>query len=199
MSSTLYILAGGCDRRYESYGDELAAIVTAWKPSPKILNCFFSQDPLVWSEKALEWSAWIAKYFGSDVEQQVASVEDFRSQVAWADVVYLRGGETKRLIETLAPFEDTKAMFEGKVVIGSSAGANYLSRAFYSPSKDIIGIGIGIVPTSVVVHYGIDDFEGKKMTQSDWRTVVERVGDKTQPGDAITLLPEGKFSLFVVS
>lgn len=153
--TTTAILVGGNDLKAPTYFMErLAREVTARVKVPKILSCQFSKIGFSGRQESTErWLGVLAKYL-PDSEVAEAHEDEFYEQVAWADVVYLHGGRTQTLLEALPDFARSREAFQGKIVIGSSAGANYLSRAYYSPRSKVFGRGIGLVDVAVLVHFG---------------------------------------------
>jgi peptidase E len=190
---TLYILAGGNDRSYDEYGEKLSGVIKPLVKSPiKILSCQFAKDKDDWQTIFESWKPWFHKYLGEDVELRLASEEKFLEQIDWADVIYLHGGHTWKQEAMIKQYTDLEKYFEGKVVIGSSAGANYLSKTYYSPKRDTIGKGSGITQLNTIVHYGAANDGEISLTESEWMDVVERM--KSVVGDEeVTLIPEGEF------
>ena len=88
-----------------------------------------------------------------DLEVRVASADSFLEDCAWADVIFLAGGRTTKLMEALVKYQDLAEVFSGKIIGGDSAGANALGHLFYSKSSKEIGEGLRIIPLKVVVHY----------------------------------------------
>lgn len=182
---TKYILAGGMDRQTEDFGRKLAKEVykTVNRPA-RILSCFFADPENEWRHKASYWEEWFKDYFGSDMQYNLATLEAVIPQIKLADVIYLHGGDSNELIvERMKAFPDIARTFEGKVVIGSSAGANYLSRKFWTRSKRQVMDGSGIVPYGVMVHYGSVD-GGFGAGTVDWpnaeQAVREAIGSDTK-------------------
>ena len=83
---------------------------------------------------------------------EVATEENFIEQVQNADIVYLHGGATIKLLDTLKQFSDLSAFFSGKTIVGDSAGANVLCAAFYS-LKNGPGEGFGLLLFKIICHY----------------------------------------------
>ena len=106
----------------------------------------------------------VVKYRDEDIEQfnknkgsktlqfETASEDGFVDQVKKADVVYLHGGHTGKILETLKKYSGLKELFEGKIVAGDSAGANVLAAAFYSGTLGVAE-GLGVIPLKVICHY----------------------------------------------
>jgi len=70
-----------------------------------------------------------------------------------ADIIFLHGGFSKKLLDTLRPFPDLKQMFNGKIIAGDSAGANVLCEVFYSKMAEEVLFGFGILPVKIICHY----------------------------------------------
>ena len=90
---------------------------------------------------------------GKKVEYQIAHPESFIDQLKWMNAMYIRGGETKKLIELLSQSPGWEKELEGKTVAGGSAGAIALGK--YSYDLDNLGLeeGLGLVTVKVLVHY----------------------------------------------
>lgn len=84
---------------------------------------------------------------------KVASEETFIEDCAWADIIYLHGGKTVKLMEVLKNYSSLERVFSGKIIAGDSAGANALGQFFFSKNSNIIGEGLKILPFKIVVHY----------------------------------------------
>lgn len=91
-----------------------------------------------------------------NLEFKMATEENFLEGCAWADVIFLSGGRTEKLIEKLKKFENFKQIFDGKTVVGDSAGANVLGQLSYSRKSKEITKGLGIIPFKIIVHYTED-------------------------------------------
>jgi hypothetical protein len=189
---TRYFLAGGSDRRYDHYGINLSAAIKESIVEPKILSCFFSQEKEIWNEKATGWESWFRNYFGEGLEYKVATIDGFLDEIEWADVIYLHGGTTALLLGALEKFTNLEKAFEGKIIVGSSAGTNYLSKTFFSPKRNVVGEGSGIVKINTIVHYGASSDGEVSLTRHEWAGAVERM-KSIIGGEAIVLLPEGEF------
>lgn len=191
---TKYILAGGCDRLYPDYGSRLAEVILREVEKPTILSCMFSQEPDRRAQKHEHFDEWFVKYFGSQIKILHEDESSFFQQLNEADVVYLHGGTTRTLLENLPNFKRFKEAVSGKIVIGSSAGANYLSSVCYSPSINQTMEGTGIVDVGVVVHYGIEQFDDTKYSYEQWQNAAREVEMKAKDRPTL-LLPEGTFAI----
>ncbi len=86
-----------------------------------------------------------------------ATKENFLNEVAAADAVFMRGGETNRLLEALRAYPNLKEAFDGKLVAGSSAGAYAMGTYNYSRSGNKLRDGLNLVPSRVLCHYESED------------------------------------------
>lgn len=190
--TTKYILAGGLDRAHPEYWDNLGKELDIEKPI-RLLSCFFSQPKDDWKDKFKGFEPFFKRAFGDDVVCMLAGVEDFLEQVKKCDVLYLHGGSSHRLKSVLIHYGDLKPHFKDKVVIGSSAGANYLSKIGWSPSLHEPIQGSGTVPLNVVVHYGSTFADEDTLGAVDWGKAQEQVQNLAGKDETVTLLREGKF------
>lgn len=84
---------------------------------------------------------------------KIATQETFIEDCKWADVIYLHGGKTTKLMSALSRYQNLGLVFKDKTIGGDSAGANALGRLFYSKNSQEIGEGLGILPIKILVHY----------------------------------------------
>jgi peptidase E len=93
---------------------------------------------------------------------QTASKEDILDQIDWADSIYIRGGRSDRdLLKSLQPAKKILNHLHGKIVAGSSAGLDVISKYFYNIDTDNIEEGLGILPIKAISHYGLPNQYGK--------------------------------------
>lgn len=194
--ATTFVLGGGNDRETEEFGDKLIEIVRLQVGEPRILSCFFARDESHWEKSAEAWRSWLQHYLKDNFTYDVAQKDTFVEQVGASNVIYLHGGTTAYLESALSQYPSLRDSFEGKLVIGSSAGANFLSTVYYSPSKNAVGYGSGFVDVASVVHYGASDDGEVSLSSAEWHNVVDRVREKSGDARPILLLPEGSITIF---
>jgi len=124
-----------------------------------------------------------------NVNVVIASRENFIEEAKGTDVVYLRGGSTEKLLDTLREYSNLKDAFEikNKTVAGSSAGAYALSTLYSCHYTDRAAEGLGIVPVRVVTHY-----ESTKMPPRDGSVEILK---NTQTDLDLIILKEGEWSV----
>ena len=151
---TKFILHGGFDKGAEQANDAFFAEMLKDTPNEvKILLVYFAEEP----DRIEERRESDLKQFNKNKGDKILSFkttgeENFPEQVRGADVVYLHGGRSGRLLEALKKYPNIKELFEGKIVAGDSAGANVLAGAFYSRRAGAFE-GLGLIPIKIISHY----------------------------------------------
>lgn len=189
---TKFILIGGYPHKAADGGKAFCEELVKGASEPvKFLDCLFARPEETW-EKG---HAQDKELFGSNlpnkrVDMVPADPTEFIEQLHWADVIYIRGGSNDALREALNKQESWVEALEGKTLAGSSAGANMLSKYFWSPDSLKCGDGLGILPVKVIVHYG-SEYNAPNV---DWnKAEVElRAYKEDLP---ILKLPEGGFEV----
>ncbi len=191
---TRYILCGGNDRAYPDFGARLLKEINQYKSHPIVLSCMFAVSDSYIDEKFASWKEWWSRQDAGFSEYICASREMFREQVGRADVIILHGGNNDLLIEALDDYPELAESFSNKLVIGSSAGAYWLSKAFFSRSFGGWRKGTGIVPYSVMAHYGVSEQDNPI---DDWSSQEAKIYQFN--GDAperIIRIKEGEFFIY---
>ena len=106
---------------------------------------------------------WFKSLGATDVESlpliDKASANDpaIANQVSQSRLIYLLGGFTGYLAETLKDSASWQAMLNaysnGAVIAGSSAGAMVLCQYFYDPGRSQIVEGLGLLPNTCVLPH----------------------------------------------
>lgn len=181
---TKYILHGGFERN-NTTTDRSPFYIEILKdapPAPKILLVCFAKD----DERISLATTKVIDEFNKNKWQrkltfEVANESTFIEQVKSADIFYLAGGTTLKLLDTLEKFPDLGELFRGKIIAGESAGANVLATFCYSPSANHVLECLGILPVKIIPHY-CESYKGK----------LDTVGH----GLELLLLPEYTFKVY---
>lgn len=156
---TKYILHGG--NTSENYFDNryfFKSMTDGFRGEVKVLLNYFSRPLDEWKTLEKEDSNKIKRLSkAKKVSCEVATVDDFLSQLKRADVMYMRGGDTLALIKHLKRYPKLTTHFEGKVIAGSSAGVYALSKYYYTNDRRRIEKGLGVLNIKVYCHYLPDD------------------------------------------
>jgi len=152
---TKFILHGGDtsdinvdnDNFFKEFGKEL-------KDNGKILLNYFARDEHEWDRLAKEDQDRISRLNkNKEIRFEIAKEDIFEKQIRLADVIYFRGGDTYKLLEILKKIKKLESLFEGKIIIGSSAGACVLGKYFYDNDYDKFDEGLGFVNFKIFCHY----------------------------------------------
>jgi len=153
---TKYILHGGATSALDVENKIFFnAIAKDFKSDSTILLIYFSRKKEDY-EQSFEQDKmmFLDNSDNKKVNFIVASEENFIEELKKADAVYMRGGDTLQLLNTLKKYtEFTDLIQTKKVVAGSSAGAYVLVKFFFSNSKNDIYEGLGILPIKMICHY----------------------------------------------
>lgn len=158
MKPTKFMLVGGYPHKAPDGGKAFAEELVKGHTEPvKFLDCLFARPEETWGKG----HAQDKELFGSNLPEKqldmvLADSQIFIEQIKWADVIYIRGGSNDVLREALITQKGWVEALAGKTLAGSSAGANMLSKYFWSPDSLQCGDGLGILPIKVIVHYGSD-------------------------------------------
>lgn len=194
MSDTRYILAGGKDLETAGYAKKLSEALKDRKKD-KVLSCFFSKPEFRWLRDFNRFKPFFDEVF-PESKVELALPEKFLQQLKDADVVYLHGGESDRLMRNLSEYKSIEDLFNGKTIIGSSAGANYLSTTWWSYGLRQAGKGSGITPLHTIVHYGSTGNDVDHRGPVSWDQAVKDVTEQAGKGAKITPIPEGELVVY---
>lgn len=195
---TRYIFAGGYDSSATTEQKKhFAAAIRGNKSGQlKILSCLFSQ-PL---EKRDEWFESRIRYFsgllGSNAIVELAETQSLIKQIIRSDVIYLHGGDNDLLANELKPLTaQLKKLFKDKTVVGSSAGAHYLSNVYWTCDDRVVKRGSGSVPVSVITHFESQAYDNNQQGVIDWQTAENELKAEAPSGMRMLKIREGDFVL----
>ncbi|MFA6296775.1 MAG: Type 1 glutamine amidotransferase-like domain-containing protein [Patescibacteria group bacterium] len=152
-----YILHGGATKiDNKSNQDFNQEIVKDLQEPIKILLVCFAKDKEQWKDAFERHKSYLIKYnLGKNFEFALADENSVRfiDQIKNNHVLYFVGGSDELLQKYLKKINDLGTLFNDKVVVGSSAGANMLAKYYYSTDDNCIKNGLGILPIKVFCHY----------------------------------------------
>jgi len=157
--ATKYILIGG-----HPYGSPdggkvfIEELVRGFGESVKILECLFARPRSVWPEDFNQDKRFLENGLpDKKMEFLLTNPENFKEQVIWSNVIYIRGGISETVVTAIQKYGDgwEKELF-GKTVAGSSAGAHAISKYYYDLDDMRIREGLGLLPIKILTHYGSD-------------------------------------------
>jgi peptidase E len=152
---TKFILHGGfADHVNEKNDKFFQEILSIDKNNLKILLTYFAKDFSKYKElKEKSVNQFERNGNKKDLDFIIADEDKFIEQVKEADIVYLHGGKTLKLLEALKKYDNLKELLRDKIVAGESAGAYVLSTCFYTKSEGNLFQGLGFAPVKTICHY----------------------------------------------
>jgi peptidase E len=189
---TKYILHGGEISRPSVHNQNyFREMVKGLSEPVKILLVYFAREKNRWREfMDYDTEKFKVAANGKKVECILANNNPAKllSQVKQSDIIYIIGGRDKALQKGFDSLEDLGKLFHGKVVAGSSAGANMLGRYYYDVENEKVEKGLDVIPIKILSHY-----KGSKYSGNDERRRerLENYGEDLK----IYLLSETKYAV----
>lgn len=154
---------------------------------PSILLVYFSRPEEIWDELEKSDKERFLRYTNNRKARFIVAdkdMEKFKKQIKEADVIYFRGGEPQKIINTISTIKDEfLSLISGKVYAGSSAGVMFLSD--YSRSTDRGWQKyLGLLPINSIVHYSEEKHK---------EALEEFKNNHSENKNEFILLPETEF------
>jgi len=188
--STRYILAGGYlhkapDASGEAFCRELAKGIA--KKPVRILDCLFARTEDSWEEKYKEDQMFFAKHL-EDFELELADPKKFTEQVRNSDVIFFQGGTPRQLISLLDLDGGWRKELDGKVLAGSSGGADALCKYYGVGKTHRVGEGMGLLPVKCIPHWK-SDYSDHPV---EWDALLRELKEYKEDLPVYTI-PEGEY------
>lgn len=158
---TKFILHGGNTRDFNEYNDSFFREMTAESTGKiKILLNYFSRENNEVAQCAEQDKKRILQHsVNKNVDFDIAAPNSMARQLETADVLYIRGGDTEKLVNIMKTIPRFHELLEHKVVAGSSAGVYVLAKYYWENDTDVLGEGLGILNLKARCHYQLQDKE----------------------------------------
>ncbi len=160
--STKYILHGG-RKPGSDYTKDFFEEIIHDLPEKKLMFLYvpFAKEKEQWekafAEKKEEFSQ---AYPNKQITFLLAdeNPEKFLDQTHTADIIFLAGGNTQNILKLLKtiPLSVLTEHLTNKTIVGTSAGANVLSKYYYSNHRQQVEEGLGILPIKIFCHYTLE-------------------------------------------
>jgi peptidase E len=192
---TKYILVGGYVHKAPDEGKDFCEelIKGIDKKPVKILDCMFARKKKDWQESIGKDQMFFSKFI-KDFELELADPNKFTEQVKKSDVIYLRGGYTSPLMELLSKDKSWIKELQGKVLVGTSAGADAIAKYYTVLKTHRIGDGLGLLPIKFIPHWN-SDYSDEEVKDIDWSEELKKLKDYKEDL-LIYTLKEGEFKVF---
>lgn len=192
------ILMGGRPWLGEDGGKNLAGTLFRYFPDEvKLAFCIFAQPESEWEETRGYNKQIFEKFKGSrTLTYETMTADNFEKVSAWADIIYLPGGDPNQLLAQVQACGDVSKLWDGKVIAGSSAGADFFCKAFIYLQDKSFGKGLGWVSATCIPHWRSPEW--KEYTPADW-DFAEAEALRQHPDLPVLGIPESKFVEFTVT
>lgn len=165
MSTRILLHGGNADNGSEKNKQFFTEVLNDInKDTVRVLCIYFARPQGRWEESyATDESAFKARAIeiGKDVDTVLATydIDELVEEIAKADVVFINGGYKGHLRSTLLAIGIDKfiRLIDGKTLVGISAGANMLSKYYYSMASEGIREGVGILNIKLLTHSNSED------------------------------------------
>jgi len=184
---TKFIIAGGVITKKNGGKEFFEEFEKGFDEPIKILDVLFSRPEKTWEKVFEEDKKFYKEKLNKKFVLELAEPEDFAKQVEKSDIIFFRGGNTKRLLEVLKKDLSWIKFLDGKTLAGTSAGADAISRYYYDIEKMVVKEGLGLIPIKVIVHFNSENYPNV-----DWNDSVKQLenqGENLQ----VHKLEEGDF------
>lgn len=183
---TKYVLHGGSSNVDHPDNDSFFREMTLGMEGKTniLLNYFSRKDDEIEKCAGQDKERFLRTSENSDIVFEVATRENFVEQLQLADGMYMRGGETKKLVADLSGIENIQELFKNKTIGGSSAGVYVLAKYYWENDIDELGSGLGVFNIKAFCHYTTDQ--------------KDKVGKLLAHGEALPLvtIPDYKWLVF---
>lgn len=150
MGGRPWVAADGGKRQVE-------VMLRSFRQQANLAFCLFAQDERDWAQTQRANIAMIEKFKGrTKVEYQTMTVEKFAGASAWADIIYIVGGSPPQLKAALQGQDRLAKAWDGKIIVGSSAGMDVLCAHFSYLQTGQILDGLGWIKASCIPHWRDD-------------------------------------------
>ncbi len=156
----------------------------------KILDCMFARPKESWKNKFNEDKVYLSKFI-DNFELELADTDKFTEQIKLSDVIFFRGGDTYMLWNILNTNGDWLKNLENKCVVGTSAGAEVISKYAYNLDTSKIDEYSGLLPIKFIPHWK-SDYNSPNINWDDAKEQLDNYKEKIE----IITLSEGEFKVF---
>jgi len=190
---TKYILAGGYMHKApdggKSFCDEISKTIIG-QPI-RILDCLFGRDREDWNQRFQDDKNFFEKNIPL-VSNELAQPDQFIKQIKQSDVIFFQGGVPRKIIDVLPPIDELVSVLAGKIIVGSSGGADVLCK-YYGVGKTMnVREGLGLVPVKFIPHWKSDYAAGITINWDQLFQDLKNYGEDLE----IVTLGEGEFKIF---
>lgn len=160
-NKNIYILiGGGCCTGHTK--DKLATEIESWLAfkqieTARVLFIPFAKDEIDWEKTVQKYQNSIfLKLFKENrlsISTAILNPKTFKNQLCNADILFFSGGSELNLKKIL---KKNTIPGTNKIIIGVSAGTNFLSRYYFSNDREKVEAGLGVLPIKTICHFSAE-------------------------------------------
>jgi len=188
-NKNIYILiGGGCHSG--SVRDKIATEIESWLrlkriKIAKVLFIPFAKDEIDWEKTVQKYQNSIFLKLSREkrllINTAIPDSKTLKRQLSSADILFFSGGSELNLKKLF-----TKKIIPGtgKIIIGVSAGVNFLSALYFSNDRQKVESGLGILPIKTICHFSTEKNKKAVLLSAEKSYPVLPISD----GEYITLI-----------
>jgi len=160
-NKNIYILiGGGCYTGHTK--DKLAAEIESWLTfkqieTARVLFIPFAKDEIDWEKTVQKYQNSIfSKVFKKNrlsISTAIPNPKTLKNQLCNADILFFSGGSELNLKKL---FKKNTIPSTNKIIIGVSAGTNFLSKFYFSNDREKVEAGLGVLPIKTICHFSTE-------------------------------------------
>ncbi len=152
---TKFILHGGNTQEINPDNKSFFREIALGMPSGAsiLLNYFSREDTDIERCAEQDKQSILKNSKNKDLVFEIAKPKLLGKQLQRARVMYMRGGNTKKLVAKISLTPNFSKLIQNKVIAGSSAGVYVLSKYYWSNNRKKIENGLGILNIKAYCHY----------------------------------------------
>lgn len=161
LNKNIYILiGGGCHSGHIK--DQIATDIESWLifkqiNTAKVLFIPFAKDEIDWEKTIQKYQNSIfLKLFKENritISTAILNPKTLKNQLCSADILFFSGGSELNLKKL---FKKNTIPNTNKIIIGVSAGTNFLSKFYFSNDREKIEPGLGVLPINTICHFSAE-------------------------------------------
>lgn len=185
------ILGGGKQWDGGDGGAAWIQAVTKGRNDIKAAFCHFARPESEWKDAESRTMQFIEKFSTLHDNTQMLTHENFDTVSAWADAIWVTGGNPSLLQEQLLKHGSSESLWQDKTIAGTSAGADMMCKDYVYLQSREVGSGFGWLDMNVLVHWRSDFADWQP---NEWSQYEEKLSRDRQ----LLCLAEGEFAEFFV-
>lgn len=191
--ATKFVLHGGNISDSPDKGKGLFSELTKGLDDPKVLLCYFSRAREDWESDFDYHSQIINSFWDKKPKLGMAMPDVFEEQLKKSDIVMFYGGDDELITHWARKIRYFAESLKGKIIGGSSAGADLFVKKYWTGDWREVRDGIGLVDANIMTHYGSAYGSDDPRGPIDWGEAEKELQKAIGSNETILKIREGKF------